>query len=145
MCHTTTLKKKPSNSNPIKGNPPHQGPPPPHQPRTTCKPLSHQVTKVPNYLDVCCFQIHVIFFLSHLQRKFLSPQALRRASAEWPLILTNLTTLTYVALAHIMRSSQTRSSILDSCHCSWWNTLSLRSTQIVQRIMPQRRCQFLIF
>ena len=39
-----------------------------------------------------------------------------------------------------MRSSQIRWLMLDSCHCSWLNTLSFRWIRIVQRVMPWRRC-----
>jgi len=40
-----------------------------------------------------------------------------------------------------MSSSQIRCLTLDTCHCSWLKTLSLRSIQMVQRVMPLRRCQ----
>jgi hypothetical protein len=59
--------------------------------------------------------------------------------------LNKLTTLSQATLAYIMRSSQMRCLTLDSCHCFWLDTLSLHSIQIVQRVMPQRRCQILIF
>ena len=52
---------------------------------------------------------------------------------------------TQTILASITRLSQIRCLTLDTCHCSWLNTLLLHIIQVVQGVMPWRRCQISIF
>ena len=45
----------------------------------------------------------------------------------------------------MISSSQILCLTLASCHCSWLKTLSLRSIQTVQSVIPCSKCQILIF
>ena len=110
-------------------DPPNRGPLPPHQPKDP--------TNVTNttYL-MCLFQFHSITRRCFQQRTCLAPQVLskplRMAMAENLLILIGLSTHCRAVWAYMRSSSQMRAFTFDSCHCSWLNTLSFLSTQMVQ-------------
>ena len=115
-------------------------PPPPHQPKDPTK-----VTK-PTYL-IYLLQFHSITKRCLWQRTCLAPQVLskpwRIALAKNLLSLISLRTRCQAVWACMRSSSQMRDLTLDSCHCSWLNTLSFRSTQMVQRVIPWSKCQIL--
>ena len=88
----------------------------------------------------CVFQSHSICKSFLPQKMFLAPHILlkpwSRAIAEKLLILICLITHFHAALAYMMSSSQMWCLALDSCHCSFLNTLSFHSIQMIHKVMP---------
>ena len=90
------------------------------------------------------------FFSSHIYKERSQHATIIKAFEEsFGRVNTNLNKYNHPGpchFAYIMRLSQIRCFILDVYHCSWLNTLSLHSTQIVQGgVMPLERCHILIF
>ena len=133
-----TRTKDPTTDYPL--DPPNREPPPPHQPKDPTK------VTTPTYL-MYLLQFHSITRRCLQQRICLASQVLskpwRIAMAKNLLALISLRTRCHAVWTCIRSSSQLRDLTLDSCHCFWLITLSFRSTQMVQSVIPQRKCQIL--
>lgn len=128
--------------------PPSQGPPAPHLSRITPIPTTTSHHKERTHYLCSCFQFHSMCKLFLLQKTFLAPQVLSKPSikaiAEKLLISICLIICFHATFAYMMSSSQMQCLTLDSYHDLRLKILLLHSNQMVQRVMPQRRCQILI-
>ena len=126
---------------------PHGGQPTePTKPRTTPTPPTKDNPEATRIYLSCIFEFYPIVKLCLPQRTCLASQVLSNpgivATAENLLILICLITLFQATGAYMISSSQIMYLTLDSYHCSRLNTLSFRSTQMVQRVMSRKRCKF---
>ena len=137
-----------SNKEPCQGRlakPPSQGRPPSNRPRTIPKPPNDQT---PNYLHV------LLLLLFPIQCNFHSIPSTKNISSIPSFIkafeegLSRVDKFNNPSPSHLGVHNevfQTRCFILESCHFSWLDTQSFHSIQIVQSVMPLRRCQIIIF